>query len=123
MTSKVSVPNLAAKKKLLARIAAAEKQVESAKKMVKQTKIGFKQAKQRFKEAKRAAKKQRKAIKALKAELAALTVKKSARRKSGARPVKRLRPVLKLALPVTPAAATEASVVAEGQADGSLPAQ
>ena len=77
MTTKSSVPAAAAKKKLLSRIAAAQRQADVARKTAKLAKLGFRHAKDKFKAAKRAAKKLRKAVKTLKTELAALGAKKA----------------------------------------------
>lgn len=82
----------AAKKKLVSRIGAAQRQADTAKKAAKATKLGFKQAKQKFKDAKKAAKKIRKNIKTLKAELAALATKKPARNLARKSAPKRVRP-------------------------------
>lgn len=91
MTSKISPANAAARKKLLNRITAAQKQADTAKKTAKLAKAGFKQAKQKFKEAKRAARKLRKICKALKTELAAHAVKKPARKPAAKPTVKHSR--------------------------------
>lgn len=95
MTTKLSSETTAAhRKKLLSRIAAAQKQTDSAKRTAKLTKLGFRQAKQKFKDAKHAARKLRKVVKTLKAELAGLAVRKPALKRPAARSaVKRRRPV------------------------------
>src|SRR5438445_11529285 len=93
MTTKPSVPAAAAKKKLLSRIAAAQRQADLGKKAAKLAKLGFRHAKDKFKAAKRAAKKLRKAVKVLKVELIALGTKKAPRKRPTAKPaVKRARP-------------------------------
>jgi hypothetical protein len=82
MTPKSSA-SVAAKKKLLSRIAAAQRQADSAKKAAKLAKLNYRTAKDKFKAAKHAAKKARKVVKGLKAELAAsLTKKVPAKRRS-----------------------------------------
>ena len=105
MTTKASAPVAAAKKKLLSRIAAAQRQADLAKKTAKLAKLGLRAAKDRFKSAKRAAKKLRKAVKALKIELAGLGTKKA----SGTRLVKK--PAVKRSRPA-PVAAPAPVVVA-----------
>ena len=82
MTTKASAPVAAAKKKLLSRIAAAQRQADLAKKTAKLAKLGLRTAKDRFKAAKRAAKKLRKAVKALKVELAGLGAAKTPRKRA-----------------------------------------
>ncbi len=77
MTTKASAPATAAKKKLLSRIAAAQRQADHAKKTAKLAKLGLRGAKDKFKAAKRAARKLRKEVKALKVELAGLGTKKA----------------------------------------------
>lgn len=81
MTMKSSVPAAAAKKKLLSRIALAQRQSDHAKKAAKLAKLGLRAAKEKFKSAKRAAKKLRKAVKALKVELAGLGTAKAPRKR------------------------------------------
>lgn len=82
----------ALKKKLLSRIAAAQKQADAARKAAKLAKAVFKQAKGKFKDAKRAAKKHRKELKALKVELAALAAKKKTASKPTAKSTAMKRP-------------------------------
>ena len=113
MTTKPAIINPAAKKKLLARIAAAQRQADAAKKAARLAKLGFRNAKQKFKEAKRAAKKFRKSVKALKAELAALSVKKPVRRPVAKKKAARPAPVVEIApapIEVQPAVAGETTV-------------
>jgi hypothetical protein len=106
MTTKPSAP-AAAKKKLLSRIAAAQRQADAARKTAKLAKLGYRAAKQKFKDAKRAARKLRKALKSLKVELAALAAKKkSPVRKTATKPVvKRSKPAIKPAPTPAPASA------------------
>lgn len=93
MTTKASAPATAAKKKLLSRIAAAQRQADHAKKIAKLAKLGLRAAKDKFKAAKRAAKKLRKEVKALKVELAGLGTKKVAAKRAVKKPApKRSRP-------------------------------
>lgn len=93
MTTKASAPATAAKKKLLGRIAAAQRQADHAKKTAKLAKLGLRAAKDRFKAAKRAAKKLRKEVKALKVELAGFGTKKVAAKRAVKKPApKRSRP-------------------------------
>lgn len=102
-----------ARKKLLTRIAALQKQAETAKKAAKLAKSVFKTAKQKFKEAKRAARKLRKDAKALKVELAALTTrKKSARKVPAKTELKRARPAAPepVKVPAGPASAGDTPV-------------
>ncbi|HWA27036.1 MAG TPA: hypothetical protein VG734_15370 [Lacunisphaera sp.] len=68
------------KKKLLTRLALAQKQADAGKRAAKLAKLALRNAKQKFKEAKRAAKKLRKVVKALKADLTALSAKKPDRK-------------------------------------------
>jgi hypothetical protein len=94
MTSKTSAPVAVAKKKLLSRIAAMQRQADLAKKTAKLAKLGLRAAKDRFKAAKRAAKKLRKEVKALKVELAGLGSKKAPAKRAVKKPaVKRSRTV------------------------------
>lgn len=93
MTAKAPAPATAAKKKLLSRIAAAQRQADLAKKAAKLAKLGLRAAKDKFKSAKRAAKKLRKEVKALKGELAAFATKPAPRKRVVSRPItKRVRP-------------------------------
>lgn len=93
MTTKASAPVAAAKKKLLGRIAAAQRQADLAKKTAKLAKHGLRAAKDKFKAARRAAKKLRKSVKVLKGELAALATKPASRRRVAPRLAKkRVRP-------------------------------
>ncbi len=110
MTTKASAPVAAAQKKLLSRIAAAQRQADLAKKTAKLAKLGLRAAKDKFKAAKRAAKKLRKAVKALKVELAGLGTKEA----PATRPVKK--PAAKRPRPVpiaVPAPSEEAPAVPE----------
>lgn len=107
MTTKASAP-AAAKKKLLSRIAAAQRQADLAKKTAKLAKLGLRAAKDKFKAAKRAAKKLRKAVKMLKMELAGLGTKKTPARRPVKKPAaKRLHPA-----PVAAPAPVEVAPVA-----------
>lgn len=109
MTKKTSNPAAVAKKKLIVRIAAAQKQVDAAKKSAKAAKAVFKLARQKFKDARSATKKLRKAVKTLKTERAALAVKKLPRKPAAPKPaVKRFDPV---AAPVIAPAPFEAPPV------------
>jgi hypothetical protein len=86
MKTKKSGPTAQARKTLLTRIAATQRQADAAKKTAKQAKAGLKRAKQKFKGAKHAAKKLRKEVNALKAELMMLAVKKKGRKAPGRKP-------------------------------------
>jgi hypothetical protein len=89
MTARASAES-PAKKKLLGRIAAAQRQADAAKKAAKLAKLGFRAAKEKFKSARRAAKKARKAVKVLKEELAALAANKTPRKRPAPKaPLKR----------------------------------
>ncbi len=93
MTAKAPAPATAAKKKLLSRIAAAQRQADLAKKAAKLAKLGLRAAKDKFKSAKRAATKLRKEVKTLKGELAAFATKAAPRKRVASRPItKRARP-------------------------------
>jgi len=110
MTTKASAPVAAAKKKLLGRIVATQRQADLAKKTAKLAKLGLRAAKDKFKSAKRAAKKLRKAVKALKVELAGLGTKKA----SATRPVKKPAVKRPRSVPMTaPAPVEEAPAVPE----------
>lgn len=89
-------PDVAAtRKKLLSKIATAQKQADAAKRLAKLAKTSFKAAKQRFKDAKRSAKKLRKEVKALKGELASLAPAKSVGKAAAKSAPKRTRPAVK----------------------------
>src|ERR1035437_1851654 len=94
MMTKSSAANAATKKKLIAGIAAAQKQADAAKKAAKLAKLEFRRARQEFKEARKAAKKLRKSVKSLKADLAALAPARPRRKAPAAKLV------VKLPLPV-----------------------
>ena len=103
MTTKTSPSTIAAKKKLLSQIAAAQRQADAARKTAKLAKLGFRQAKDKFKSAKRAAKKLKKAVKNLKAELAALAMrKKPARARPAAKPAAKRRRAVPFTPPLSP---------------------
>ena len=103
MTTKTSPSTIAAKKKLLSQIAAAQRQADAARKAAKLAKLGFRQAKDKFKSAKRAAKKLKKAVKNLKAELAALAVrKKPVRARPAANPAAKRRRLVPVTPPLRP---------------------
>ncbi len=127
MTTKPTASFLvAAKKKLLSRIAAEQRHADAAKKTAKAAKQEFRKAKQKAKEAKRAAKKFRKSVKALKAELAALSVKKPARKAAPRKPaVKRERSAAAAVIPepVAPADVVPAVTDLPPAAEIGTPAQ
>ncbi len=74
--------------KLLARVAAAQKEAALAKKTAKLAKLEYRQARRRLKDAKRAAKKLRKVAKRLEIELAALPGPERTRAKPAAKPAR-----------------------------------
>lgn len=89
MAMNSSAPAATAKKKLLSRMALAQRKADHAKKAAKLAKLGLRAAKDKFKSAKRAAKKLRKEVKALKGELAAFATKPAPRKRVASKPIKK----------------------------------
>ena len=80
MTTNLPALNTARGKRLISRIATAQKQADLAKKAAKLAKLEYRNARQKFKQAKRTAKTLRKEVKTLKAELTAVAVKRRSRK-------------------------------------------
>lgn len=111
MTTRIPPPATPARKKLLSRIAVAQRQADAAKRTAKLAKLGLRAAKDKSKSAKRAAKKLRKAVKALKVELAGLGTAKTRRKRVGRKAVtKRSKPAPVAAITPGPVVGEPASV-------------
>lgn len=103
MSASVNSPAPADRRKLISRIAAAQKEADALKKSAVTAKAALKQAKKDFKQAKKAAKAARKTAKALREELAAMAAPRTAAKKRAKRPAGK-KPAA--AVPLEPAVAT-----------------